>query len=82
MPNHTYSRQSIPDLERKLIEIEIRVEEIALIFPPSLKHKVLSVLLREEELLSRAGSVGYVFALPDIHAVAICAFFVDNSLAV
>ncbi len=82
MPNHAYDRQSIPNLERKLVEVKIRVEKVALVFAACFEDKVLPVLLRKEELLSRAGLVGYALALPDVDSIAICALFVDNSLAV
>jgi hypothetical protein len=49
----THSRQAIPNLERKLIEVEIRIEKVALVLAPSFECKVFPVLFGEEVLLSR-----------------------------
>jgi hypothetical protein len=53
MPDNANRRQPVSNLQRKLIEIEIRIEEITLILSPLLKHKLLSVLLRQEMFLPR-----------------------------
>lgn len=81
MPDDADIRQSIPDLERELVEVQIRVEEIALVLPPLLEREVLAVRLGEEELLPRGGRRRHALFLAHLLAAARCALGVHHRLA-
>jgi hypothetical protein len=63
MPNNTDRRQAIPNLERKLVKVQIRIEKVAFVLAPRFKLKLLPPRLVEEVLLARSRGGGYaVFA--------------------
>jgi hypothetical protein len=82
MSNNTYRRQTIANLECKLIEIQVRIEEIALVFTPSFENKVLAMLLSQEMFLSCCASRGQVKVFAYLLARAECAFGVYNCIAI
>jgi len=52
MPNYRNGRQPVPDLERKLVEVDVRIEEVALVLASGLERKLVPLRLDEEVLLS------------------------------
>lgn len=81
VPDDADIGQAIPDLQRELVEVQIRVEEIALVLPPGLEDKVLAVRLGEEVLLSLRRAGRNVVLLPDVLAAALCTLRVHDRLA-
>jgi hypothetical protein len=81
VPDDADVGQSIANLERKLVEVEVRVEEVALVLAPGFKGEVLPVCLGEEVLLSLRRAGGDVVLFPHVLARPVGAFGVDDCLA-
>ena len=70
----------VANLERKLVEVEIWVEKVALVLPSSFERKVFPALLVEKVLLSRSRLVRHSQVFSDLNSVPIRTFSVDDSL--
>jgi hypothetical protein len=81
MPEDGDVGQSVPNLQRKLVEVEIRVEEIALVLATRFKGKVFPLLLVEEVFLPCCRFVWYTLLFPNLRPRAIRAFGVDDRFA-
>jgi hypothetical protein len=64
--------------ERKLVEIEIGVEEITSVRPPLLKLKSLPMRLMQKVLLPRSVRRGDVSFIPDTLSFMVIRAFLDN----
>lgn len=81
VPDNRNSRQSIPNLQRKLVEVDIGVEEVALVFAPLFKREVLPLRLIQEMLLSLGCGSWNAQLLPHILSIAFCSLLVNDNLA-
>jgi hypothetical protein len=81
VPNNTDRRQPIPNLERKLIEVQIRIEKIAFVLTPGFKLKLLPPRLVEEVLLARSRGRGYAVFAAHVLPVALGALLVHDCFA-
>jgi hypothetical protein len=80
VPDNRNSRHSIPNLQRKLVEVDIGIEEVTLVFAPLFKRKVLPFRLIQEVLLSLSGSSWNAQLLPHILSIAFCSLLVNDNL--
>jgi hypothetical protein len=80
--NNRNIRQPIANLERKFVEVEVRVEEVALVLAAGLEGKVRAVRLGEEELLALGRRSGDVLLLADLGARPVGALGVHDGAAV
>jgi hypothetical protein len=80
--NNRNVRQPVANLERKLVEVEVRVEEVALVLAAGLEGKVGAVRLGEEELLALGRCSGDVLLLADLGARPVGTLGVHDGAAV
>ena len=81
MANDRNVREPVANFERKLVKVEVWVEEVALVLASSFKRKVFSALLVEKVLLSRSRLVRHSQVFSDLNSIPIRTFSVDDSLA-
>jgi hypothetical protein len=82
MADNTYRRQPIPNLQRKLIKVQVWIKKIALVLPALFKLELLPVGLVEEVLLPLGSYGGYAERFANRDAVAFGALFVDDDVFV
>lgn len=81
MSDDRYRRQPIPNLERKLVKIDVGIEKIALVLAPRLEREILALRLGQEVLHALRARSGDALLRADLLAVAVGAFLVDDGLA-
>lgn len=81
MPDDADVGQPVADLEGELVEVEIRVEEVALVLAPGFEGEVFAVRLGEEVFLALARAGGDVVVFPDYFAGPVGALGVYDCLA-
>lgn len=81
MSDDRYRRQPIPNLERKLVKIDVGIEKIALVLAPRLEREILALRLGQEVLHALRARSGDALLRADLLAVAVGAFLVDDGFA-